>query len=38
MKPEAIKAGVNVCLYKHLDEFSEMLKQELGYFWQVFEK
>lgn len=35
---EAINAGVNICLHKNndFDVFSDMLKQELGYFWQLF--
>jgi CheY-like chemotaxis protein len=37
---EAIKEGVNICLFKNTDfeKFAEMLKQELGYFWQLFKK
>ena len=37
---EAIKAGVNICLFKSSDfaEFAEKLNRELGYFWQLFKK
>jgi two-component system response regulator len=37
---EAVKAGANICLFKSSDyeEFAEKLKQELGYFWQLFNK
>ncbi|HKR04297.1 MAG TPA: response regulator [Bacteroidia bacterium] len=35
---DAIKAGVNICLFKSRDfeQFAEMLNQELGYFWRLF--
>ncbi len=37
---EAVKAGVNICLFKNHDfeKFAEALKKELGYFWQLFRK
>ncbi|MFI5217870.1 MAG: response regulator [Bacteroidia bacterium] len=36
---DAIKAGVNMCMVKanDFDEFAEKLKQELGYYWRLFE-
>jgi two-component system response regulator len=37
---ETINAGANICLYKSNDfnQFAEMLKQELGHFWQLFKE
>lgn len=36
---DAIKAGANMCMIKTNDfeEFSQKLKQEIGYYWRLFE-
>lgn len=36
---DAIKAGSNICMIKSQDckEFVQKLKEELGYYWKVFE-